>query len=585
MLLLGAASFAQASPVQAATAYGAGANPTGDTIGGGTGYSDIIDSSAAKYTVSTKSQLLSALAGATSGQIIYVADSVQIDMTGSKNLTVPAGVILASGRGHDGSSGGLIYTNDLTSTGYPDFFLLRAGARVTGLRLRGPDGAIGTSPYGYLYGGLAVTDVSDVEIDNCEVYNWPYAGVVLNGSPTAWVHHNYIHHCRRTGFGYGVAVSGCSALIEANLFDYNRHSIMGTRGYPLSSYEARYNVFEVHNVTGQSCDMHGGNDISDATVPAGGTIKIHHNTFKAIWNAVNIRGIPTDQALVYNNWALHEDWDPTRVFMQSLDNLAGHTPYERMKVYDNWYGTSAPPSSDSEPTPSNQPPATPSAPSGTQQGKTGTSYTYWAKTTDPDGDSISYTFDWGDGSTVASILKSSGATISATYSWANAGTYLIKVRGTDSNGNASAWSPTLTVGIVTAPEPAAIPNSPPTVPAAPSGTANGKVSSEYQYSAVTTDPEGDTLQYTFDWGDGSNSTTTQINSGVTATANHAWGQPGTYAIQVKATDSKGAVSALSPALSVSIVSQPVATSNSSPAAPAAPSSSAIGPACRHCCRR
>jgi hypothetical protein len=390
------------------------------------------------------------------------------------------------------------------------------------------------------------------------------------------VHHNYIHHCRRTGFGYGVAVSGCSALIEANLFDYNRHSIMGTRGYPLSSYEARYNVFEVHNVTGQSCDMHGGNDISDATVPAGGTINIHHNTFKAIWNAVNIRGVPTDQTLVYNNWALHEDWNPMKVFMQSLGNLPGHTPYERMKVYDNWYGTSAPPSSDSEPTPTNQPPATPSAPSGTQQGKTGTSYTYWAKTTDPDGDSISYTFDWGDGSTVASILKSSGATISATYSWANAGTYLIKVRGTDSNGNASAWSPTLTVGIVTAPEPAAIPNSPPTVPAAPSGTTNGKVSSEYQYSAVTTDPEGDTLQYTFDWGDGSNSTTTQINSGVTATANHAWGQPGTYAIQVKATDSKGAVSALSPALSVSIVSQPVATSNSSPAAPAAPSGTAIG---------
>ena len=176
--------------------------------------------------------------------------------------------------------------------------------------------------------------------------------------------------------------------------------------------------------------------------------------------------------------------------------------------------------------------------------------------TDPDGDSISYTFDWGDGSTVASILKSSGTTISATYSWANAGTYLVKVRGTDSNGNASAWSPTLTVGIVTAPEPAAIPNSPPTVPAAPSGITNGEVSSEYQYSAVTSDPEGDTLQYTFDWGDGSSSTTALLDSGVTAAARHTWSQPGTYAIQVKATDSKGAVSASSSALSVSILNQP-----------------------------
>jgi hypothetical protein len=561
MLLLGAASLAQASSVLGAEtgvpAYGADANPTGNPIGGGTGYSDIIDSSTAKYTVSTKSQLLSALASATSGQIIFVADSAEIDMTGSKKVTVPAGVILASGRGHDSSSGGLIYTNDLTSTGYPCLFLLGSGVRVTGLRLRGPDGTIGTSA-SCLYAGLKVERVGGVEVDNCELFNWTESGVILYQTPTAWVHHNYIHHCQRTGFGYGVAVSNGSALIEANLFDYNRHSIMGTRGYPVTNYEARYNVFEVHCVTGQSCDMHGGNDVSDATVPAGGTIKIHHNTFKAIWNAVNIRGIPTDQALVYNNWALHDpdEWSPYGVFMQSLGKLSGHTPYERMSVYDNWYGATAPPSSGDETPSSNQPPVTPSAPSGTQQGKTAVSYTYWAKTTDPDGDSIAYTFDWGDGSTFTSIGKNSGMTISASHSWAKAGTYSVKVRGTDSKGNASDWSPMLTVQIVTAVQPPPISNNPPTVPDTPAGTTSGEVSTEYTYWAKTTDPDGDGIAYTFDWGDGSTFTSISKNSGMTISASHSWAKAGTYSVKVRGTDSKGNISDWSPALTVLIAMSP-----------------------------
>jgi hypothetical protein len=324
-------------------AYGANANPTGNPIGGGPGYSSITDPGTAKCVVSTKSQLLNALASATSGQTVYVADSAQIDMTGSNGILVPSGVILASGRGRDGSSGGLIYTNDRTSTGYPIFIELGTGTRVTGLRVRGPDGEIGTFSQGFLYSGISGT--GSVEIDNCEIYNWPQAGAGVGDGAYGYFHHNYIHHCRRIGFGYGVAVSGGSALVEANMFNYNRHSVMGARGYPVSSYEARYNVFESGNSIAQSCDMHGGNDVYDASVPAGGTISIHHNTFKAMWNAVNIRGIPANQASVYRNWAWHNpnEWSRYSVFMQSLDHLSGHTPYERMKVYDNWYGTKAPP--------------------------------------------------------------------------------------------------------------------------------------------------------------------------------------------------------------------------------------------------
>jgi hypothetical protein len=450
ILLLGAYSFVQTSPAQAAAAYGAGANTTGNPIGGGVGYSKTIAQSAAKYVVDTKSELLSALSSATSGQIIYVADSAQINLTGSDRISVRAGVILASGRGINGSSGGLIYTSDTTLTYQYPLFRLSDGARVTGLRLRGPSGEVGTTSQKYLYSGVAAVSGADVEVDNCEIYNWPLAGVGAGEDSYVYVHHNYIHNCRRAGYGYGVAVCGGSALVEANLFNYNRHSVMAARGYPVSNYEARYNIFETGCNTAQSCDVHGGNDVYDASVPAGGTILIHHNTFKAIWNALNVRGIPANQVSVYKNWALHDphDWSPYSVFMQSLGNLPGHTPYERMEVYDNWYGTTAPPLASPPLVPSsNQPPVTPTAPSGTISGKTGISYTYWAKTTDPDGDTLQYTFDWGDGSNLTSIWKNSGMTISASHSWAKAGTYLVKVRGTDSKGNASAWSPALTVTI------------------------------------------------------------------------------------------------------------------------------------------
>jgi hypothetical protein len=349
--------------------YGAGANPTGNPIGGGEGYTDIIEPGAADFLVSTRSELLNAineiasdgmsadivgelpirLAAVAPGKTIYVADDARIDMIGEKNIVIPAGVTLASGRGRDGSPGGLVYTDDLKDASgkvWNTFFNVEDNVRITGLRLGGPDPKIGKDPYEYeLYDGIAAQGTSELEVDNCEIFNWSAAGIALYQSQTAHVHHNYIHHCHRNGYGYGVAVAGATAAIEANLFDHNRHSIMGTMGYPLSNYEACYNHVLAH-ANGHAIDMHGGNDVNDASVPAGGTIIIHHNTFeKTGHSAVNIRGIPATGASVYANWALDDpdEHSPEWVFLQSLDSLDGHTPYERMEVYDNWYGGSAPP--------------------------------------------------------------------------------------------------------------------------------------------------------------------------------------------------------------------------------------------------
>ena len=71
---------------------GAEWNPTGNPIGGGPGYSDSVH--AWDYFVSTKTQLLEALSSANNGDVIYVDDNAEIDLTGAM-LYVNYGVTLS----------------------------------------------------------------------------------------------------------------------------------------------------------------------------------------------------------------------------------------------------------------------------------------------------------------------------------------------------------------------------------------------------------------------------------------------------------------------------------------------------------
>jgi hypothetical protein len=348
------------SPAQAeatTTPVGADTNPTGNPIGGGPGYSNVKDPATADYVVSSRGQLLNALAGATSGQIIYVADSAKIDMSGLRSIVVPEGVTLASGRGRDGSLGGLIYTKTMTYH-YEQLFLPQSHVIFSGIRLRGPDGSIRTNGADPTVTGIWCSGYHGLVVENCEVYQWPFSGISvyedglsgLSSPDVAYIHHNSIHNNRRDGYGYGVSVGQASALIEANLFDYNRHSVEGERGTPAANYEARYNIAGPH-ASNHCFDCHGGDDTPDwgfesgpdASVPAGGTILIHHNTFEsAAYASVTIRGVPETMCDVYNNWTYWPRKSYARAFEQSVANL-GLTPYANMAVHDNWYGTEPPP--------------------------------------------------------------------------------------------------------------------------------------------------------------------------------------------------------------------------------------------------
>jgi hypothetical protein len=286
---------------------------TGDPLGGGAGYSRMVNPASADFIVNTLAELENALQAAAPGQIIYISDSAVIDITsrGNQSLVVPGGVTVASGRGN-GSDGALIKTtymsDDDPAAFYngPDFaaknkekdlngFFRTDGpnARITGLRLQGSQPKVLGEMASVYNRPLSIGIYSEyrVEVDNNEIYNFSYAGVKAGD---AYIHHNNIHDTTRSGLGYGIIVGDTKVgpksyvLAEGNIFDRFSHAIAGV-GEVNDRYEARYNYSG--QGTGHTYDMHNGVyfgnnrptspgqslDLTEIT-PAGDWVRIHHNT-------------------------------------------------------------------------------------------------------------------------------------------------------------------------------------------------------------------------------------------------------------------------------------------------------------------
>jgi len=81
------------------------------------------------------------------------------------------------------------------------------------------------------------------------------------------------------------------------------------------------------------------------------------------------------------------------------------------------------------------------------------------------------------------------------------------------------------------------PSMPPTTPIV-DGPLSGNKTIEYAYTAVSTDPDNDSIQYVFEWGDGEITTTEFLSNGTITTQFHSWNEAGIYTITVKATDNE-----------------------------------------------
>jgi choloylglycine hydrolase len=95
----------------------------------------------------------------------------------------------------------------------------------------------------------------------------------------------------------------------------------------------------------------------------------------------------------------------------------------------------------------NQPPVKPDPPTGNESGAPGEIIEYSIqKTSDPDGDRISYLFDWGDGAESFWLYKSRGS-IKYSHNWTEEGTYEIRVKARDQYGVESEWSDPLVISM------------------------------------------------------------------------------------------------------------------------------------------
>ncbi|WHI50463.1 VCBS repeat-containing protein [Microbulbifer sp. MLAF003] len=287
--------------------------------GGGELYGSWVSVNQANYIVSTREELQNALAQASAGQIVYVSDNAEIDLTGYWDLDIPSGVTLASGRGQDGALGGLLFTDEMSKRG---LFNLgdRSDIRITGLRFKGPFAGIETDDCGNRDAdGIRVMSSSSVEIDNNEFFAWPFSGIKINSSRAIDIHHNHIHHnrrsertegCRFYGLGYGVVTdTSQDVTIRHNLFHHNRHDIASAGSIDeWTEYEAAYNLV-LGGANSHSFDVHGGDDKDHRDDHnAGHYFLYHHNIFyNPNYTAVKVRGIPIKGAWVFDNVFSHHD--------------------------------------------------------------------------------------------------------------------------------------------------------------------------------------------------------------------------------------------------------------------------------------
>ena len=198
----------------------------------------------------------------------------------------------------------------------------------------------------------------------------------------------------------------------------------------------------------------------------------------------------------------------------------------------------------------NQPPNKPKKPTGPATRLTGQAGTYWANGTDPDGDQIQYRFDWNASGSHSysgwTSLVNSGTKLSKNHTWTVAGTYVVKVQSKDEHGATSTWSNGLNVTVTE--------NQAPNQPQKPTGPGTRLVGQSGTYWANGTDPDGDKIQYRFDWNaSGSHqysSWTSLVNSGTKLSKTHSWAVPGTYVVKVQSRDEHGTVSVWSTGLTV-----------------------------------
>jgi hypothetical protein len=185
---------------------------------------------------------------------------------------------------------------------------------------------------------------------------------------------------------------------------------------------------------------------------------------------------------------------------------------------------------------------------GPVSGRPGDSLSYAVNSTDPDGKDVAYKFDWGDADTSDwTSYYASGQAVAQVHVYHDTGHFSIRVNARNTDSVESGWCGALVV---------VLSQSPPEKPITPIGPVYCTTTVAYAYKVMAIHPQGQPLEFQFDWGGAVGNWGNSTQSGETASVSHVFDTAGTYAVLVRARDNVGQISAWSDPLSVTAVDIP-----------------------------
>jgi len=315
-----------------------GADGQCSVVGGGTGYAGQIDRNSVNYQEARDYATLKALTDS-GAPYIYIPGDAEIDIPLVQNaLFVKSGTTIFSDRGINGSQGARLNVAYIDEKAYKfPVIVMDSNTRLSGLRYEGP--YQGTTTANTTIGIQSVAGSSNIEVDNMELWGWPWAAVSVKQATNLRVHHNYIHNNIKSQLGYGVVTQNGNATAEVacNVFDSNRHSIAGS-GQSGEGYAAHHNLvlngggrgayhqFDMHlypsqNIAGEFMDItqnwfdygrYGTSNRSSIGVrgqPERGPITVNDNWFSQGWIVGSQRAVagqygtwvPTEESILATN--------------------------------------------------------------------------------------------------------------------------------------------------------------------------------------------------------------------------------------------------------------------------------------------
>ena len=179
----------------------------------------------------------------------------------------------------------------------------------------------------------------------------------------------------------------------------------------------------------------------------------------------------------------------------------------------------------------NQPPV--ADPNGPYTGTVGVAVVFdGSASSDPDGSVISYSWNFGDGTT--------GSGVNPSHIYASAGLYNVTLTVMDDAGATDSQGTTADIA-------AAPVNQPPV--SDPNGPYTGTTGVAVLFDGMgSSDPDGTIVTYDWDFGDG--------NTGTGATPSHSYATDGNYTVSLTVTDDAGATDLATTTASIGAVNQP-----------------------------